>query len=66
MFNWKGAVLYLVPDLPVAILALIEPAAQAKGSAIRLSKAEDLQQIMGYGIMSIPGGVIGSARNSKY
>lgn len=41
-----------------ATVALIEQVAQAKGVAIALSKVEDLQQIMGYGIMSTPGVVI--------
>ncbi len=41
-----------------ATIALIEQVAQAKGTAITLNKVEDLQQIIGYGIMSTPGVVI--------
>ena len=41
-----------------ATIALIEQVAQAKGTAITLSKVEDLQQIIGYGIMSTPGVVV--------
>ena len=37
---------------------LIEEVAQAKGIEIQLEKIEDLQQIMGYGVMSTPGVVI--------
>lgn len=39
-------------------VALIEQAAQAKGTPITLSKVEDLKDIMGYGVMSTPGVVI--------
>lgn len=39
-------------------LKLIEEVARAKGVAVRLEKIEDLQQIMGYGVMSTPGVVI--------
>lgn len=37
---------------------LIEEAAAAKGVAVRIEKVEDLQAIMGYGVMSTPGVVI--------
>jgi small redox-active disulfide protein 2 len=39
-------------------LALIEQVAHDKGVAISLSKVEELQGIMGYGVMSTPGVVI--------
>ncbi len=39
-------------------LALIDQVARDKGVAITLSKVEDLQGIMGYGVMSTPGVVI--------
>jgi small redox-active disulfide protein 2 len=39
-------------------LKLIEDVAAEKGVAIRLEKVEDLQAIMGYGVMSTPGVVI--------
>ena len=39
-------------------LQLIAQVAQAKGIEIQLEKIEDLQQIMGYGVMSTPGVVI--------
>lgn len=39
-------------------LKLIEEAAAAKGVAVQLEKVEDLQAIMGYGVMSTPGVVI--------
>lgn len=39
-------------------IALIEQIAQAKGTAIELSKVEDLKDIMRYGVMSTPGIVI--------
>ena len=35
-------------------IALIEQAAHAKGIAISLSKVEDIQEIMRYGVMSTP------------
>jgi small redox-active disulfide protein 2 len=38
--------------------ALVEEVAKAKGQAIELEKVEDLQQIMGFGVMSTPGVVI--------
>jgi small redox-active disulfide protein 2 len=37
---------------------LIEEAAAAKGVAVQLEKVEDLQAIMGYGVMSTPGVVV--------
>ena len=39
-------------------MALIERMAQEKGVDIAISKVEDLQEIIGYGIMSTPGVVI--------
>jgi len=39
-------------------LALIEQVAQGRGVAVKLEKIEDLQAIMGYGVMSTPGVVI--------
>lgn len=39
-------------------LKLVAEVAQAKGLAIELEKVEDLQQIMGYGVLSTPGVVI--------
>jgi small redox-active disulfide protein 2 len=39
-------------------LKLIEDAAAAKGVVVQLEKVEDLQAIMGYGVMSTPGVVI--------
>ena len=38
--------------------ALVEEVAKAKGEQIELEKVEDLQKIMGYGVMSTPGVVI--------
>lgn len=38
--------------------ALVEEVAKAKGEPIELEKVEDLQKIMGYGVMSTPGVVI--------
>lgn len=38
--------------------ALVEEVAKARGVAIELEKVEDLQQIMGFGVMSTPGVVI--------
>ena len=38
--------------------ALVEEVARAKGAAIEMEKIEDLQQIMGFGVMSTPGVVI--------
>ena len=35
-------------------LKLIEDVAQEVGAEVRLEKIEDLQQIMGYGVMSTP------------
>ena len=39
-------------------LALVETVAREKGVHIALEKIEDLQAIMGYGVMSTPGVVI--------
>ena len=39
-------------------LALVETVAREKGVQIALEKVEDLQAIMGYGVMSTPGVVI--------
>lgn len=39
-------------------LKLIEAAAREKGVAIELEKIEDIQAIMGYGVMSTPGVVV--------
>jgi small redox-active disulfide protein 2 len=39
-------------------LKLIEEVAAAKGVAVQLEKVEDIQAIMGYGVMSTPGVVI--------
>lgn len=39
-------------------LKLIEDAAAAKGVAVQLEKVEDLQAIMGYGVICTPGVVI--------
>ena len=41
-----------------ATIALIDQIAQAKGVAVKLEKVEELQGIMGYGVMSTPGVVI--------
>lgn len=38
--------------------ALVEEVAKAKGVQIELEKVEDLQKIMGFGVMSTPGVVI--------
>ncbi|MEW6514232.1 MAG: thioredoxin family protein [Pseudomonadota bacterium] len=38
--------------------ALVEEIAKAKGVQIELEKVEDLQKIMGHGVMSTPGVVI--------
>ena len=40
-------------------LKLIEEVARTTGVAIQLDKVEDIQEIMGYGVMSTPGVVIG-------
>ena len=37
---------------------LIEEAAAAQGVAVQIEKVDDLQAIMGYGVMSTPGVVI--------
>ena len=37
---------------------LIEEAAAAMGIAVQIEKVEDLQAIMGYGVMSTPGVVV--------
>lgn len=39
-------------------LKLIEEVAAERGLAIKLEKVEDLQAIMGYGVMSTPGVVV--------
>jgi len=39
-------------------LKLIEEMAKEKGAEIQLEKVEDLQAIMGYGVMSTPGVVL--------
>ena len=39
-------------------LKLIEEMAKEKGAEIQLEKVEDLQTIMGYGVMSTPGVVL--------
>jgi small redox-active disulfide protein 2 len=38
--------------------ALVEEVAKARGAAVELEKVEDLQKIMGFGVMSTPGVVI--------
>jgi small redox-active disulfide protein 2 len=39
-------------------LKLIEEMAKAQGAEIRLEKVEDMQTIIGYGVMSTPGVVV--------
>ncbi len=39
-------------------LKLIEEMAKEKGAQIQLEKVEDIQAIMGYGVMSTPGVVL--------
>jgi small redox-active disulfide protein 2 len=39
-------------------LKLIEEMAKAKGAEIQLEKIEDMQAIIGYGVMSTPGVVV--------
>jgi small redox-active disulfide protein 2 len=39
-------------------IALIEQVAQAKGVPVKLTKVEELRDIIGYGVMSTPGVVI--------
>ena len=39
-------------------IALVEAVAKEKGAELTLGKVEDLQAIMGYGVMSTPGVVI--------
>jgi len=39
-------------------IALIQQVAQAKGVAVTLSKVEDMQDIVSYGVMSTPGVVV--------
>lgn len=39
-------------------LKLIEEMAKEKGAEIQLEKVEDIQAIMGYGVMSTPGVVV--------
>jgi small redox-active disulfide protein 2 len=41
-----------------ATIALIDQIAQAKGVTVKLEKVEELRDIMAYGVMSTPGGVI--------
>lgn len=41
-----------------ATVALIERVAKAKGLDVTVEKVEDLQAIMGYGVMATPGVVI--------
>ena len=41
-----------------ATAALIEQVAKAKGIDVTIEKVEDLQTIMGYGVMATPGVVI--------
>jgi small redox-active disulfide protein 2 len=41
-----------------ATIALIDRMAQEKGVAVKLTKVEELRDIMGYGVMSTPGVVI--------
>ncbi len=40
-------------------IALIDQVAKSRGVEVTLEKVEDLRDIMGYGIMSTPGVVIG-------
>jgi small redox-active disulfide protein 2 len=40
-------------------IALIEQVAKSKGVAVDIQKVEELRDIMGYGVMSTPGVVIG-------
>lgn len=39
-------------------IALIEQIAQEKGEEIKMDKVQDMQAIIGYGVMSTPGVVI--------
>ena len=39
-------------------IALIDQVAKAKGVEVALQKVEELRDILGYGVMSTPGGVI--------
>ncbi len=39
-------------------IALIEQVAQEKGMEIKMDKVQDMQAIIGYGVMSTPGVVI--------
>lgn len=39
-------------------MALIERTAKEKGVEINISKVDDLQEIIGYGVMSTPGVVV--------
>lgn len=41
-----------------ATVALIEQVAQDKGVAVRLDKVQDMQAIIGYGVMSTPAVVV--------
>jgi predicted thioredoxin/glutaredoxin len=42
----------------VALMELIEQVARAKGLRITLTRVDELRDIMGYGVMSMPGVVI--------
>lgn len=42
----------------VALMEQIEQVAKAKGVAVTLSRVDELRDIMGYGVMSMPGVVI--------
>jgi predicted thioredoxin/glutaredoxin len=42
----------------VALMELIEQVARAKGVRITLTRVDELRDIMGYGVMSMPGVVI--------
>jgi len=42
----------------VALMELIEQIARDKGVRVTLSRVDDLRDIMGYGVMSMPGVVI--------
>jgi small redox-active disulfide protein 2 len=39
-------------------IALIQQVAQARGTAITLSKVEDMRDIVGFGVMATPGVVV--------
>lgn len=42
----------------IALMEQIDQIAKAKGVSVTLSKVEELRDIMGYGVMSMPGVVI--------